>query len=66
MNFFSGKSPLIVSSQIKCQIVGLLTIADHKPPTTNLGKENWQRMALETLLRAELARIEKEEYHERG
>lgn len=49
---------------VKSQIVGLLTIADHKAPMTPTGKENWQRMALETLLRAELARIEREENHE--
>lgn len=51
----------VISKNVKCQIVGLLTIADHKPPINHVGKENWTRMALETLLRAELERIEKRE-----
>lgn len=56
-----AKAEICETRFIKSKIVGLLTIADHKPPMTNAGRDNWQQMALETLLRAELARIEREE-----
>lgn len=49
------------TATVKSQIIGLLTIADNKPPLTHIAREAWMRMALETLLRAELARIEREE-----
>lgn len=50
---------------VKSQIVGLLTIADHKTPVTHIAREAWMRIAMETLLRAELARIEREEANAR-
>lgn len=45
---------------VKSQICGLLAIADRNPPTNPIGKESWTHMALKTLLRAELRRIERE------
>lgn len=50
-----------ICKTVRSQIIGLLTIADHKPPTTHFGKQNWMQLALETLLRAELQRIEQKQ-----
>lgn len=51
---------------MKCQIRGLIEIREHRGLRGIGAREAWIVDAIEVLLRAELARIQKEEVRERG